>query len=508
MKYVILLFVVVLISCSETKIGTEDVVFKVSEKEQNDTINETTIIHDSLYVHLNVLEQEKLDSIKKLAFTNLDNPFMNSESKKWVKGNITFKGTKYDAQIKFHGTSIKHYQDNKYSYSVKWEDSLGLNFIKLIKSEEAFPAIAAINQIALNNKLISSSGSMRIGIINGLNKGVYYLVEPLKHNNVKRNFKHEKFTILSHFSDWSRKERNGKFPSHWSKNDLFTGHIENNENPLFPKALHHYKLLSEDIIKKNIGNLKAKVDIDYMGNYLALALIFNDVHFMSGDNLKLLYDFEQDKFYPLFRIESEGIPFESFLDTNFIELNRFLFHSQGEHYSKAPFLQFFALLISDTEFRIKRDKYLYHFLNNKESIIREIENIHYNNSAVMNLIEEDKRYIHLNRAKRQKHIVKTAFSLISKYLNYAHIYCTYDKSKKQLSFNADSFCPIDVYYNDKLLLANHSGINFTEDLKLIQSNKELKIGVNHFNEKKVMFINSITKDTIKQHVYVNFIDSN
>ena len=112
------------------------------------------------------------------------------------------------------------------------------------------------------------------------------------------------------------------------------------------------------------------------------------------------------------------------------------------------------------------------------------------------------------KQRRQKHIVKTAFSLISKYLNYAHIYCTYDKSKKQLSFNADSFCPIDVYYNDKLLLANHSGINFTEDLKLIQSNKEFKIGVNQFNEKKLMFINSITKDTIKQHVYVNFIDSN
>tara|TARA_B110000196_G_C20601394_1_gene410948 strand:- start:152 stop:532 length:381 start_codon:yes stop_codon:yes gene_type:complete len=125
----------------------------------------------------------------------------------------------------------------------------------------------------------------------------------------------------------------------------------------------------------------------------------------------------------------------------------------------------------------------------------------------MNQIEVNKKYLHLNRRKKQKHIMKTAFSLINKYLNYAHIYCSYDVSKKVLIFNSDAFVPVNVHYNKKLVLENFSGITFSKDLNVIQLSKQLKLYANPFNTEKLTFINSITKDTIKQHVYVNFIDT-
>jgi hypothetical protein len=497
MKYFLVIFFGVLISCSD-----------LNSRHDNDRADESiNQLNDSLYVQLNIIEQDKLDSAIKLAFKGAEINFIPTKYKNWVIGNFTIKGVKHKVRVKYHGTSVKHYQNNKYSYSIQWEDSLGYHYYKLIKAEEAFPSIAAINKLALKNELISSFGKMKMGIINGENKGAYYLIEPIKPNIIETNFNHKKFVILSQISDWSRKERNGISASHWSENDLFTGHIENVENPLFPKALYQYKMLSDDIKKKNIVNIKAKIDIDYMAKYLAIALVFNDVHFLTGDNLKLLYDFNKKKFYPIFRIESEGIPFESNLDTNFAELNKFLFLSQGEYYSKAPFLQFFSLLITDTEFRSKRDEYLHHLLINKEDIFKEIEKVHQENSSVMNQIEEHKKHLHLNRRKRQKHIMQTAFSLINKYLNYAHIYCSYDVSKKLLNFNSDAFIPIDLHYGNKLLLGNFSGINFSEDLNIIQTSKQLQLDVNLFVPEKLTFINSITKDTIKQHVYVNFIDS-
>ena len=492
MKYFLLIFFGAFISCSGLNPRPD---IKVND------------FHDSLYVYLNIIEQDKLDSTINLAFKGTDNNFMLSKYKNWVEGSLTIKGVQHKVRIKHHGTNVKHYQNNKYSYSIQWEDSIGYHYYKLIKAEEAFPSIAAINKLALKNELISSFGTMKMGIINGKNKGVYYLVESLKPNIIKTNFNHKKFIILSQISDWSRKERNGMSPSHWSDNDLFTGHIENVDSPLFPKALHQYKMLCEDIKKRNIENIKAKVDLDYMAKYLALALIFNEVHFLTGDNLKLLYDFQQKKFYPIFRIESEGIPFESCLDTNFVNLNKFLFLSKVEHYSQAPFLQYFALLISDTEFRIKRDKYLQYLLINKEDFLKDIEHVHQENIGVMNLIETEKKYIHLNRRKRQNRIVKTAFSLINEYLNYAHIYCSYDVSKKVLNFNSDAFIPVNVHYNNKLVLENFSGITISEDLNAMQSYTQLTLDANPFIPEKLTFINSITKDTIKQHVYVNFIDS-
>ena len=76
-----------------------------------------------------------------------------------------------------------------------------------------------------------------------------------------------------------------------------------------------------------------------------------------------------------------------------------------------------------------------------------------------------------------------------------------------LNFNSDAFIPINLHYGNKLLLENFSGITFSEDLNVIQSSKQLQLDVNLFVPEKLTFINSITKDTIKQHVYVNFIDS-
>ena len=112
------------------------------------------------------------------------------------------------------------------------------------------------------------------------------------------------------------------------------------------------------------------IDYDYFAKYLALISLINDAHPITGDNLKYIYDFTNGKFRILFRQESgNAFPIRGSLE-NF---NNSLFKDNNYEFSQSH--QLFKILISNKEFRNKKDFYLKKILDDKDNILINAEKI-------------------------------------------------------------------------------------------------------------------------------------
>lgn len=468
-----------------------DIVGKV--KQLSNSIDENNFIDLQI-------EKKEVKLLKKLLKTR-------PVKKKWVDINLVFNNVKTPAKLKYHGSSDAQYNGGKYSYTVEIEsgnENLSLfKRFKLIKGEEADPTLISINKIANSLGLISAYGEMKILRINGDEIGDYYYVEDIKDDFLSREYQIENFSIISHISDWSRKEFiNGN--GHNSDQDLKVIHIERKLDPLHPFALYKYRKMCAYILDNNIDSLKTMIDVGYMAKYLTVACLFNDVHFMTGDNLKFIYNFKNSKFYPIFRAESGGFPIDVEFPINYVNFDKFLFNSRGLSYSKSQTAKFFKLLLSDNEFRNMRNQELYKLIKSKDSLFKEIYNTYDNNRIVM-LHSGRSRRAYSYQKQKQIEILETIIDLASKYLNYCHIYGTYDVYSKEVEIFTDAFSSIKILKKDSLIATNVNGINLNKDLEFYYNYEKYKI--QSFSKEDFIFVNNTTKDTITDHVYFNYMNS-
>lgn len=456
---------------------------------------------DSDYVNLHISEKEQ----EKLMRNLKNSPFEYVwDKQKWSKIKFENDGKLLKAKMKFHGTHKDHYVGNKYSYSIKLkQDGPFINNyrrFKLIKGEEADPTIIAINKFANSMGLISTYGQMKILRINGEEKGDYYFVEDIRKEFLERAFGITNFTFVNLTSDWTRKESD-----HFTEKDLYFGNVDQKDNPLHPHAVFQYKLLNEYIEANDIERVKEMFDLEYMGKLLALAATFNDLHFLVGDNLKMIYDFNRGKFYPIYRAEKKGIELNAKFDNHFQYFNKILFQSYGQNYLKSKTSKLFKTLLSDNSIRNKRDKYLYKIVKNQKKLIAHILKTHSENEKVMLRSGRSRRVYDRSKAK-QIEIVNTMLKLSNDYLNYAHVYGSYDKEKKELHLFQDAFVPLRIYYGKSRIDTKNYGIEFDSQLNAINRYHTYSMNLSDIDLKKLIFINDLTKDTIT-HVHLNYINT-
>jgi len=431
--------------------------------------------------------------------------------KKWVKINFNISEGNFNAKLKFHGTSIRHYQNDKFSYTIKLQkDSNHLNEsrrFKLIKAEEYDPLAIVPNKVAKTMGLISSYGEMKILRINGVEKGHYYFVEDIRKELLEREYGITNYTILGNIHDLTRKENVAYEDPHISDNDLYFGHIETTKSLFFGKALEQYKILTKEIDAGNIEVVKKSFDIEYISKFLALAAVFNDVHFMSGHNVKILYDFGRGKFYPIYRIETGGhdIPIKY---KKFPLFNEILFKSHPKSSPKSVNVTLFKLLLTDNEIRNKRDMYINDFFNNKNSFIEGVKEVYQVNEHIMLYAQKSRRTYDQLKNKQIARVIET-LTLGKKYIDYASIFLTYDSTSNELNLLADVFSPINISYKKyDFHKENINGIEFNKDLQWVYKYKKFDIDYDNFNPKKLIFINNLTKDTIsKKRIYINYIEN-
>ena len=468
-----------------------DIVGKV--KELSNSLDEDDFIDLQI-------EKKEVKFLKKLLKTR-------PVKKKWVDINLVFNDIKIPAKLKYHGSSDAQYNGAKYSYTVEIEsghENLSLfKRFKLIKGEEADPTLISINKIANSLGLISAYGKMKILRINGDEIGDYYYVEDIKNDFLSREYQIKNYSTISQISDWSRKEYiNGN--GHNSDQDLKVIHIEKKLDSLHPYAIYRYRKMCAYILNNNIDSLKTMIDVEYMAKYLTVACLFNDVHFMTGDNLKFIYNFKNSKFYPIFRAESGGFPIDVEFPINYVNFDKFLFNSRGLSYSNSQTAKYFKLLLSDNEFRNLRNQELYKLIKFKDSLIKEIYNTYDINRIVMLHSGRSRRAFSYQK-QQQIEILEATLDIANKYLNYCHIYGTYDIFTKDIEILTDAFSSIKILKKDSLIANHVNGINLNKDLEF-NYNYE-KYNIQSFSKEDFIFINNITKDTIKDHVYFNFMNS-
>ncbi len=435
---------------------------------------------------------------------------------KWIKAKLEINDSLQKVKLKFHGTSLAHYQDGKFSYRIKIsKKSQYLNEMRvfnLIKGEEADPTQIAANQFADKLGMISSSGKMVLLKINGINEGHYYLVEHISKEFLERKYGITNYSMISNVTDWTRKENEFYGSNHISDHDLFFGHIEKKGKRYHDKAVGMYKLFSEAIVANDLVRVKQMIDIEYMGKFLALLSVFNDIHFVTGDNLKFVYDFPKRKFFPIYRQENGAIPLynqvyvqDDIFFNSYANYNNLVFYKSNPSYTKSKNTFLLKLLLSDNEVRNMRDVYLNKIVNERTSIVEELKKVYRSNEKVLYASSQSRREIYFQR-KLQIDVFNTMCNLASKYLTYGHVYGSYDEKTNELNFIADAFCNVKMLHKtEKGVHDEVRGIELTPSLEFKYNYEKYIFDKDSINIKKLRFVNLVTGDTIsKKHVHINY----
>ena len=377
----------------------------------------------------------------------------------------------------------------------------------LIKSEDVPLAAVAANQMAVELDLIATAGRIVELSINGSSEGAYYMVEKVKKSYLKRKHGFTQTSILANEGDWDRKDNLLRNSPHMSDQDLFHGHLEADQDKYHKYAIARYKSMVEELDKENGELLLNYFDIEYMGKFLALTSIFNDVHFMSGDNLKLIYNHKNGKFYPLFRKETGVNVFDTkvwaykdLFKYNFPNYNSIMFECQPDA-KDALNLRIFKELLAEDKVRYARDKVLNKLVIERESIIKKVMAVYAQNKSILLADNFSRRAIEIEEFEATEWM-KRLLNLAGRYLDYARVYGSYDEHENVLEFVCDAYQPIQVLGVD--LNGNFDGIGFNADLNLYYRYHRLPLGELSF--KDLVFVHM--GDTLsKDQVLINLMSS-
>lgn len=368
----------------------------------------------------------------------------------WRKAKIRLPNEELKIKYKLHGTSatdlrrsnknfslrVKHkkegpYLENMREYTLKnFVDSLSISTV-------------AINKAAHDFGLISPHGRMVILRINGVNVGLFMLVEHHDKEWFERIHGITNYSIIKSNDDWDRKERSS-WSGHDSDSDLLINNKEiSGSSELEQISLGRLKSLLDSVDNNDLESFKSLVDLDYLAKFMAFNTIINNNHHTSGDNLKYIYDFSSGKFKFLFRIEDTLIRMRGGIaDFNSIWSN--------SNQVDTPTNKVFEALLRDSSFRFKRDKYLLHLLDNREGLIKELESTFQENYPTVLSSKLSLQRYKYNKNNFFKDL-NYNLDLIHNYLNYNKVFVSINETNdiKELSIFNDSFSPLVL---DSLIL--------------------------------------------------------
>lgn len=332
----------------------------------------------------------------------------NHPIKKWLPIKININNDTLLASIKLHGRHWNHYRDGKNSFSLRFDqktDSIKYKRYKLIKAEEFDLNILAINNYAHSIGLIAPKGKMVELYINGQSNGTYYFAPDYKSDYLTEFFGHAQHSILQNVKRGSEKAQ-GYSSEHLSDLDVDSSNLKiQKKDPLFMEAKLAYGELLKDT---DFNSFSTHFNLEYISKFLALTTILNDVHFISGDNLKLIYNHKDQKFYPIFRIESKG-----FLMKDSIGFNEQLFNS-NPIFSNAKNHIYFKRLLKDERILGLRNEFLKGFTIDKLSagIVEEIDD----NRNIIDQLSGSRRR-ETSKVESLNYLIENNYQFVANYLS-------------------------------------------------------------------------------------------
>lgn len=422
-----------------------------------------------------------------------------SIKKEYVDAEIVINEKAYAVEIKFHGTDWNHFFNGAQSFKIKIKEDISKTLkagkYQLVKKTEMNIGTAIANSLAREEGLLAPVGKMVDVYIEGKVEA-YYLVEHHNQAFLDRNG-FEQGVLLSQVSDWSRKEQWQRNLQHASPYDWEKEHIEHENHDYFSEALTQFEKLGICVKENHKDSLAKYIDFEYVARFFSIAQLFNEVHFLTGDNLKWAYKPSNKKLYPYFRMESEGKRLPKEQEMNFADFDKHIFNHSIERYGKSENLDFFRVLLTNEGFRTIRNKELYRLA--QMDFEKYSDSVYYKCRSN----SDRDRTNDLTIQSHQKEIFKINAQLARKHLEYAHIYGTYKKSTKELSVITDAFSNIYLKING-CVTPHCNSLKYDDKLNIIHQ----KTIFNHIEQEELPeleFYNDVTGEKCDK-VFFNIID--
>lgn len=491
---------------TSTGIDIEDLIYRINTKvdfiKYFHQLKHEIDDHDVIQILVNPSDLDSLITYSK------------ANQKFWIPAQLQAGKINDTVKIKIHGTSPVHFEADNYSLRVKQKKGKlwlgGMKAFNLIKHAEVRSSLIAANYLASIMGLISPCGRTAILQVNEKIIGAYYLVEHLSKDYIKRKIGFEDKCIINHVTAYDSKEADIYGTNHISDLSHFHGHIEANKSTHFPEALKQYKNMVTAYQENDIQLLSTFFDEDYIAKFLAWSAICNDIHPLAGDNLKLIYNPKNKKFYPLFRQEVGFRPLltTSILhgieqDLHYSNFNSFLFDYSLINFSKTKTTQIFKSLISNDLIRNKRDIQIQSIIKDSNYLTTTIDSI-YKVSNNIRLQTNNSTGSH-NYFLKKKHIhhINNIINYIETYFNHSRVFGTYHTKTKILEIELDAYVAIRIVTKEKIL-GTFNGIQFNAQLKT--NTRKIKLQLSPDQLDQLTFTNTITNTIIsKDQININRI---
>jgi len=502
----------------------------VDELDINKKIKQTNL-PDSKYVNL-VLSGSDLKNLQKSIKKFQNYGFILDEENKWRKAKELVNRKELKIKYKLHGTSISSAKNNNpdlwgalkisigiesydpisggsVSYKIKYPKKKGtykeLKRSYILKSSKDSFNLSkiALNKIASSEGLISPYGKVVILRINGSEIAPYYMVENYNSKEwFERNYNLTNYTILKSNDDWDHAGR-----GHASRTDLLVQDKEvGGSSEEHPIALGALSILFKAINNNDIDTIKNLIDLKYTAKFMAILSVVNNLHTITGDQLRYIYDHSTGQFKFMHKLEN----FTYRATGGVADFNANLFKRPAAQTVGAKTYDLFKLLITDPEFRELRDTELLHIVNKRNKNLKIADKVFDENISTLFSSNLPLEPIYAD-FRNFKKTFNNNLDFAKKYLKYNKIYITVYESDRgnKLSIINDSYNSVTLkkvhYLNNGSIehneIINSNILNEHLDIKHSEQTMIIKKG----DIEKLIFINNITGEVIKQkHIYINY----
>ena len=167
-----------------------------------------------------------------------------------------------------------------------------------------------------------------------------------------------------------------------------------------------------------------------------------------------------------------------------------------------PFQAIFKTLLSNDYIRNERDRILNQIIKKESNYRSFFKDVYEENLPILYASNLSRRSQYFNE-KQQLEVFSKMCGFAKKYLNYGHVYGSFNISDSTLNIITDAFCQVRISSKEnqfKDYLTN--GIKFDRELDIYYNYTKIPFKGKNWKIEDLIFINSITNDTIKR-IYIN-----
>ena len=323
-----------------------------------------------------------------LHFTNISKEavkkgYMPPEINTWRNAKIHYNTKKYDIEIKLHGDMLTHWDSNIKSYKVKTSKQESINNIRrmnFILFEDRKITGKITRLISQKLGLMDIRDDVVALKINSVSQGVYYMQESIGQEFLEYNqcsscaiIKNTDNFVEDHPRNSNKqnfKDPNGLYfgGGHYTAFNYEISNIEPEKSDLNQeKIIYQTNLLFNAVKEKDVEKVASFFDLEYLSSFEALRILIGSPHFVTGDNLVLVYKATNGKFYPVPKNEDLK---SIFLEYGGIERDINLLNERYDSYV----VDLFELITRNDNIRRLRNQKIYNLVMNN-NLIEDIDKL-------------------------------------------------------------------------------------------------------------------------------------